>query len=472
MLDNHAGCLCQSPLAGAISERLSRRALLSCAAGASIAGIAGLPVAARAAKAPRRPILLTNASIFDGQTLPLLQGRSVLIENNTIRALPESYAKVEDAELIDCNGHVIMPGLIDAHWHSIMVAISPLVALSADLSYIYLVAARAAERTLMRGFTTVRDLGGPAFALKRAIDQGITVGPRIYPSGAMISQTGGHGDFRTLHEVFGNGGSCLGASETAGVGAIADGVPNVLRRVREQLLQGASQVKIMVGGGVSSHYDPIDTIQYTKPEIRAAVDAATDWGTYVCSHVYTSAGILRAIECGVKSIEHGQLADEETVRRIADTGTWWSLQPFLMDEDANVKINPQQIADQRTVSEGTVHAYEMASKHKVNVAWGTDILFSAEKAATQGKQLAKISRWFDPADVLRMATGRNASLLALSGPRNPYPGRIGLIEPGALADLIVIKGDPTSDIDLVADPERTMALIMKDGVIYKNTMRP
>lgn len=455
----------------AISDRLSRRTLLNCAAGASVAGIAGLPATSRAAAAPKRPVLLTNAAIFDGTTMPLLRGRSVLIEGNTIRALPEAGAKVENAEIIDCGGQVVMPGLIDAHWHSIMVALTPAAALSADLPYIYLVAARAAERTLMRGFTTVRDVGGPAFALKRAIDQKITAGPRIFPSGAMISQTGGHGDFRTLHEVFGNGGSCLGASETAGVGAIADGVPNVLRRVREQLMQGASQIKIMVGGGVASHYDPIDTVQYTPAEIRAAVEAATDWGTYVCCHVYTSKGIRRALDCGVKSIEHGQLADEDTVRRIADTGAWWSLQPFLMDEDANVHAHPRQVADQRTVSEGTVHAYEMASRHKVNVAWGTDILFSAEKAATQGRQLAKIARWFDPVDVLRMATSGNAALLALSGPRSPYPGRLGVIEPGALADLIVIDGDPTADISLVADPERSMTLIMKDGVIHKNGFR-
>jgi imidazolonepropionase-like amidohydrolase len=233
---------------------------------------------------------------------------------------------------------------------------------------------------------------------------------------------------------------------------------------------GASQIKIMVGGGVSSAYDPLDSTQFTEPEIRAAVAAAADWGTYVCAHVYTAKGIQRAIACGVQCIEHGQLADEDTVRRMVDTGTWWSLQPFLMDEDANLKSDPRQQADQRTVAEGTARAYEMAKKYKARIAWGTDILFSPEKTATQGKQLAKIARWFSNDDVLKMATSRNAELLALSGDRSPYRGALGVIEPGALADLIVLDGDPTQDIALIADPEKTMKLIMKDGRIYKNTM--
>jgi imidazolonepropionase-like amidohydrolase len=272
------------------------------------------------------------------------------------------------------------------------------------------------------------------------------------------------------HELPRTGLSCLSVAEMAGVAAIADGADEVLRRVREQLMLGASQIKIMVGGGVSSAYDPLDSTQFTEPEIRGAVAAAADWGTYVCAHVYTAKGIQRAIACGVQCIEHGQLADEDTVRRMVDTGTWWSLQPFLMDEDANVKSDPRQQADQRTVAEGTARAYEMAKKYKARIAWGTDILFSPEKTATQGKQLAKIARWFSNDDVLKMATSRNAELLALSGDRSPYRGALGVIEPGALADLIVLDGDPTQDIALIADPEKTMKLIMKDGRIYKNTM--
>jgi imidazolonepropionase-like amidohydrolase len=363
-----------------------------------------------------------------------------------------------------------MPGLIDVHWHALLCGISQAAAMTAEVAYVHLVAAREAERTLLRGFTTVRDVGGPSFALKRAIDQSIVTGPRIFPSGAMVSQTAGHGDFRLRSEIPRMPSSPPSIAEAAGVSAIADGPDEVLRRVREQLLLGASQIKVVVGGGVSSLYDPLDTTQYTEPEIRAAVDAASDWGTYVCAHVYTPKGIQRALAAGVQSIEHGQLADEETVRKIVAAGAWWSLQPFLQDEDANVKTDPQQKRDQAAVATGTISAYDMAKKHGANVAFGTDILFSPANTVTQGKQLTKLARWYSNAEVLRMATSENAKLLALCGNRNPYPGKLGEISPGALADLIVIDGDPTVNLQLIADPDANMKLIMKDGKIYKNAL--
>jgi imidazolonepropionase-like amidohydrolase len=336
--------------------------------------------------------------------------------------------------------------------------------------YVHLVAAQEAGRTLMRGFTTIRDVGGPAFALKRAIDEHLVAGPRIFPSGAMISQTAGHGDFRMRSELPRTALTDLSAAEAAGLAAIADGVAEVLRRTREQLMLGASQIKIMVGGGVSSLFDPLDSTQFTVAEIRAAVDAASDWGTYVCAHVYMSEGIQRAIANGVKCIEHGQLADEETVRKMADAGTWWSLQPFLADEDANLKASKEQQEQQRVIAEGTVRAFELGKRHNVKMAWGTDILFDPGKTGTQGKQLAKVARWFDNSEVLQLATSRNAELLGLSGPRNPYPGALGVIEAGALADILVIDGNPLEDITLIAEPEKNMKLIMKDGRIYKDVM--
>lgn len=463
-------CACHSPQARHLFARMdserSRRSILKGIGATLTASSASVAFAQNAAK----PLVLRNARIFDGMNGKLIRGKSVLIEGKHIKALAASGDSVADADVIDCGGRTLMPGMIDAHWHSILAGISQMAAMTADIPYVHLVAAEEAERTVLRGFTTVRDVGGPAFALKRAIDEGRVAGPRIYPSGAMISQTSGHGDFRMRTELPRTSQSNLNVAEQAGIAAIADGEAEVLRSVREQLMLGASQIKIMGGGGVASSYDPIDALQYTQAEMRAAVAAAADWGTYVCIHAYTSAAIQRALVSGVKSIEHGQLADEETVKRIADAGAWWSIQPFLADEDANTYSSPEQRAHQQQIAEGTARAVELGRKHKVKLALGTDILFNPKGTATQGKQLAKFAQWLDNAEVLRLLTSGNAELLRLSGARNPYPARLGRIEAGAYADLLVIDGDPLENISLIADPDRTLKLVMKDGRIHKNAL--
>lgn len=467
-------CLCHGPLAQrvfqAVDEGVSRRSVLKGAAGLLTAAALdlGLPRPASAQPADR-PLLLANARIFDGVAPALVEGRDLLIAGGRIAELVPHGQTVENAQVVDCAGMVVMPGLIDAHWHCFLAALPQHVAMTADAGYLHLLAAQEAGRTLMRGFTSVRDVGGPSFALKRAIDEGRFAGPRIYPSGAMISQTSGHGDFRARFEGPSTPMTPLSPAEQVGISIIADGVPELLRRTREQLLQGASQVKIMVGGGVSSAYDPLDSIQFTDAEIRASVDAARDWGTYVAAHVYTSPGIVRALDCGVRSIEHGQLADADAARRIADAGAWWSLQPFLADEDSNPQASPRARADQLAISEGTVRAFELCQTYKVKTAIGTDILFNPAKTATQGSQLAKIARFMPAADVLRLATAGNGELLALSGARNPYPGQLGVIAPGAHADLLVLDGDPLAEIGLIGQPER-MRVIMKAGTIHKNTL--
>jgi len=466
-------CACHSPsaqqLLARIDRGLSRRSVLKGVAASLAAPALGLAAPAFA-QSPPKPVLLRNASIFDGENGKLVEGQGVLVEGRLIKALVASGDTVADADVIDCGGLTLMPGMIDAHWHSILAGISQEAAMTADIPYVHLVAAQEAERTVLRGFTTVRDVGGPSFALKRAIDEGRLPGPRIYPSGAMISQTSGHGDFRMRTDLPRTEQSDLSVAERGGISAIADGEAEVLRRVREQLMLGASQIKIMGGGGVSSAYDPIDVLQYSETEMKAAVSAASDWGTYVCIHAYTSAAVQRALKCGVQSIEHGQLVDEDTAKRIADSGAWWSLQPFLGDEDANEKPTPEGRAKQQQVAEGTVQAVEWSRKYKVKVALGTDILFSPKGTATQGKQLAKFARWYDNAEVLRLLTSGNAELAGLSGPRNPYPEKLGRIEAGAYADILVVDGNPLDDISLIADPDRTMKLIMKDGRIHKNTL--
>jgi imidazolonepropionase-like amidohydrolase len=421
------------------------------------------------AVSPRTDTLFENVRIFDGKNEALSPPSNVLVHDGLIETISAEAIDAAGATVIDGGGRVLMPGLIDAHWHCAFAAVPLQVAMIADPAYIHLVAGKTATETLLRGFTTVRDCGGPVFGLKRAIDEGLLPGPRIFPSGAMISQSGGHGDFRMPYEIPRGVCGCLAHAELVGAARIADGVAEVLRATREQLMLGASQLKLMAGGGVASSYDPLDVTQYTEPELHAAVEAAENWGTYVTVHAYTPRAVQQAIRAGVRCIEHGQLLDEETIEIIAGEGIWWCPQPFLDDEDAP-KLTGANRAKFLQMTTGTETAYELIRKHDVRVGWGTDTLFDPLLTLKQGKQLAKMVRWFSPAETLTMVTATNADLLALSGPRNPYPGALGVVEPGALADLLLVDGDPVGDITLLSRPETSLALIMKDGVVVKNAL--
>src|SRR6185369_1874532 len=238
----------------------------------------------------------------------------------------------------------------------------------------------------------------------------------------------------------------------------------------EQLRQGASQIKLMAGGGVASPYNPIESTQYTEAEIRAAVEAAGNWGTYVTVHAYTPRAIRQAVAAGVKCIEHGHLIDEPTAKLLADKGIWWSLQPFLDDEDAPPLVNPVSQKKALQVFAGTDNAYKLAKKYKIKTAFGTDILFDAKLTGRQGAQLAKLVRWYTPAEALKVATADNGELMALSGLINPYPGKLGVIEEGALADLVLVDSNPLEDIKISAAPARNFIVIMKDGKVYKNLL--
>jgi len=417
--------------------------------------------------------LFQNVRVFDGRSGAVSPPSSVLVSGQTILRISTKPITVDPklkATVIEGGGRTLMPGLIDAHWHTFMTSTPQMVLMTADPSYLLLLAARQAEATLMRGFTTVRDLGGPVFGLKRAIDEGVTLGPRIYPSGAFISQTSGHGDFRFSFEVPRTLGGPLSHSEVEGIAAIADSPDEVRLRAREQLRQGASQIKLMAGGGVSSPYNPIESTQYTEPEIRAAVEAAENWGTYVTVHAYTPRAIQQAIAAGVKCIDHGQLIDEPTAKLMADKGIWWSLQPFLDDEDAIPQVNPVSQKKALEVFAGTDNAYKLAKKYRIKTAFGTDVLFDARLATRQGAQLAKLVRWYTPGEALKMATGDNGELLALSGLVNPYPGKLGVVEEGALADLLLVDGNPVENIKLIEDPDKNFVVIMKDGKIFKNLL--
>jgi imidazolonepropionase-like amidohydrolase len=241
-------------------------------------------------------------------------------------------------------------------------------------------------------------------------------------------------------------------------------------RVREQLMLGATQVKLTAGGGVASPHSPLDVSTFTEPELRAAVEAAGNWGTYVAVHAYTPEAIQRAIAAGVKSIEHGHLMDESTARLMAERGIWLSTQPIPAEAADVFPAESDEHAKAGEVVAGTERVYGLAKKYRLKTAFGTDVLFSQALAQRQGALLASLTRWYTPAEALVLATGTNAQLLTMSGKRNPYPGKVGVIEEGAFADLLLVDGNPIADINLIADPAKNFVLIMKDGKIHKNTL--
>jgi imidazolonepropionase-like amidohydrolase len=413
--------------------------------------------------------LITNIDIFNGVDDQLTRG-NVLISKGKISKVSNRSISVnkKTTTLIDGSGKILMPGLIDAHYHAMFASLPQVVLLTADLGYVNLVAAKNAENLLMNGFTSIRDLGGPVFGLKQAIDKGVSNGPRIWPSGAFISQTGGHGDFRLPNDIPSDPTRGLSYGERINAAAIADSPDAVRLKTREQLMKGASQIKLMAGGGVSSAYDPLDVTQYTVAELHAAVEAAENWGTYVTVHAYTPRAIQQAISAGVKCIDHGQLIDEETVKLMKEKDIFWSLQPFT-DEGNTSNLNAEGRAKQLEMYKGTDKAFELAKAYDMKVAYGTDVLFNKAKADQPHLQLLKMKRWFSNYEILKMATSTNASLLELSGKRSPYTGKLGVIEEGALADLLIIDGNPLKNLELLKE-KKNIQLIMKDGKIYKNTL--
>jgi imidazolonepropionase-like amidohydrolase len=434
-----------------------------------VAALALLTAGMAVAQAPEE-VLFRNVRVFDGKSERLTAPTSVLVRGNRIASIGPTAVAAAGATIVDGAGRTLMPGLIDAHWHTILIRPTPEQAIFGDIGFINLVAGAEARATLERGFTSVRDLGGPSFGLKQAIDRGVVAGPRIWPSGAMITVTSGHGDFRTQSELPRDGSRPVSRMEQIGGSMVADSPDEVRRRVREQLMLGASQIKLTAGGGVSSPHSPLDVSTFTPEELKAAVDAATNWGTYVAVHAYTPTAVRRAIDAGVKVIEHAHLIDDETARYMAEKGVWLSTQPFLADEGSAFPPGSVQYEKQKEVFDGTEVIYGLVRKHRIKTAFGTDILFSESQARWQGALLVAMTRWFTPAEALRMATSINGELLALSGLRSPYAGKLGVVEEGALADLLLVEGDPIADIRLIEDPERNLRVIMKDGRIHKNSL--
>jgi imidazolonepropionase-like amidohydrolase len=429
------------------------------------------PSKAQTQQALTSSTLFRNVRIFDGKSGTLSPVSNVLVRGNHIATISTSPISVDansSTLTIEGGGRTLMPGLIDVHVHIAFgsMLLTQLYDPKTTPEQLAAAASASAAQMLMRGFTAVRDMGGPIFPLKQAIDAGKIKGPRIWPSGAVISQTAGHGDFRTPNERSRRFFGKPARAEEYGATFIADGRDEVLTATRENLRLGASQIKLMAGGGTSSIYDPIDVTQYTLDEMKAAVEAASDWNTYVAVHAYTPRSVRRAIEAGVKCIEHGQLLDEPTIEMMAKNGVWLSAQNLVPDSP---EMTAERRAKRKAILEGNTRIWPMAKKDKVKLAWGTDFLFEPEMNAKQNQMILPLTSWFSPAEILKLVTYDNAQLLALSGPRAPYEGRLGVVEEGALADLLLVDGNPLANLQLIANPNKNFLVIMKNGKVYKNS---
>lgn len=453
--------------------------------GAATAAVAAAPSPAAAVVAP--DLVVTRARIFDGRSAQLRDNAEILIAGGRILEIRAASGVVPGAggaapRVIDAGNRVVIPGLIDAHVHPTIAV--PIAALrDNDPNYVAARSGVEARRILLRGFTTIRDMGGPAFGLKQAIDEGLLEGPRIFPSGAMVSQTSGHGDFRGKLGTPRRWSGESDVTEKLGYGLIADGADEVAAAVREQLRAGATQVKLAAGGGISSMYDPIESVQYFESELRAAVQAAGDFGTYVAVHAYTPAAIRRSVEAGVRSIEHAHLIDEATMKLIAERGVFLSPQawvfggafasgpPAAPGAPPPPPPTPAQQAQReksRMVSAGLDRMMQLAKKYQVKVAFGTDVFGGSRVFAWEPREFGARLPWFTPLEILRQATSVNGELLAISGTRNPYPGaKLGVLEPGAWADLLVVEGNPLEDIRVLEDPDRNLRVIVKGGQVVK-----
>ena len=433
--------------------------------------------------------LIQNVHVFDGKNEKRLMNANVLIEDKLIKEVSEKPIAADGANVIDGGGRTLMPGMIDGHAHMMINDDFGPVERDLDLTDISYNAVIVAERFLMDGFTAVRDMGGPVFGLARAVDSGRVVGPRIYPSGGFISQTSGHGDFRdrgdpgfSIHDA-----GDLSNFERMGIGAVADGVPEVLKATRLNLRNGATQIKIMGGGGGSSRFDPIDTTQFSKEEICAIVEAAKDWGTYVAAHTFTDRAVGRLLDCGVKTFEHSFFISEKTMQRIAKEGGYvvpqmWGISPDLA---RNPLMPPAKIPMVKALGEKFKDFGRNLLKHDVKVVFASDYVgkFADAERARRYEIWWRTQTFDSNFEVLKQLTSTAGEMLAMAGPRNPYQeGKLGVIEPGAYADLLLVDGNPLEDITVIGGTEMwfdaeeewkpvdTIDLIMVSGAIYKNTL--
>jgi len=447
--------------------------------------LSGLSSAISADSVPSQT-LIKNVNIFDGKNEKLAKGQDVLIEANLIKKIGKSLKANKDTKTIDGGGRTLMPGLIESHGH--LSIIDKLSNLKHHFTWVDIGNRMVpmAESWLMDGFTTVRDVGGPSMGLMRSINAGVIPGPRIYPSGALLSQTSGHADIRersdrhvTLAGVHDEHMARLGYVR------VADGVDAVLTATRENLRNGATQIKIMAGGGNGSEFDPIDSKQYLPEEIEAAVKAARDWDTYIAAHLFYPDQINRFIDAGGMSLEHAPAIDAKTMKKVVKKGVFLSMQMNgLSTELRDSPFNPPYArAGIITIQKDSDKFATLVKKYKPKMVFATDALGDLDTQAKQRRfELYERARVFGNFETLKSATSVGGELALLTNRRNPYKqGKLGVIEEGAYADLLIVDGNPLKDIKVLGakeiwikapkpEPVKTLRVIMKDGKIYKNTL--
>jgi imidazolonepropionase-like amidohydrolase len=427
--------------------------------------------------------LFHGGKLFDPRLDHLVEGAEVLVEGDRVKAVARpdgpdrAPIRVPSARRLDLKGGTLLPGLIDAHVH---VFIAEPLAKLADMPLTWLAASasKLMREMLLRGFTTVRDTAGGDWGMKAASDAGLVVGPRLFISGMAISQTGGHGDFRrkTQAEV-----ACRCCAGLHSLTRIADGVPEMLRAVRDELRKGADHIKLMVSGGVASPNDPLDSIQFRLDEIEAACQEANNWGKYVCAHAYSADAIRRAVSSGVRTIEHGNLLDEPAARLMAEKKAF--LVPTLVTYDAmrrrggDIGLPEESRRKNEEVFKVGLRSLELAKRARVEIGFGTDLLGCLQEEQSREFLIrAEVER---PIEVLRSATLVNGQILkrdqesrnnvlAAGVPDQEAPGVLGELVPGACADLLVVEGDPLRQLELLQDQGAHLSVIMKGGQFYQN----
>ena len=406
--------------------------------------------------------LFKNAKLLDPTKSDLQDGVAVLVEGGRIREVSPRPIRAAGAAAVDLAGRTLMPGLIDCHVHVFLPEVNIRALEAVPLTLLTARAAPLMRAMLDRGFTTVRDTGGADWGIREAVERGYLPGPRLFIAGRAIGQTSGHSDPRRRTDL---GGGCPTENAMAFTMAIADGVTEVRRAVREQLRQGADHIKIMVSGGVASPYDPLDSLQYSTDEIRAAVEEATAFKRYVCAHSYPANAIARAVECGVRVIEHGNLIDAPTAKLMAKKGAF--LVPTLVSYDAirrhaaEFGMGPESLEKNKVVLEAGVRSLELAKRAGVRMAFGSDLL--GQLQPDQSKEFELRGEALSPQEIIHSATIVGAELLG-------RPGELGVIAPGALADLLVVDGNPLKDLGLFQDQGAHIPVVMQAGRFHRNRL--